>query len=241
VYICSGAACTGPKLQTYNSTTAAAAPIIPSQGYFQTAALLTATAPPTANTAFPYTAGSINFGGGAPTAIAAGSLTLSGGALNNCGAPAYSSCGFGYFNGSAIAWTTSLGTATAAGDFPIWAVTLDSTSTALTVVPFSLMPPASVPLGAQVLAVVEYCGTTTTCAKTVETVPYAVYGDVTLSSHTATLTALPFTSTASYACTASDLTGVGSGSITYASASSAVVTDTGGGATDHYRYICVGY
>jgi len=140
VYICaqSSGTCTSETLQ--NATA-----LVPSQGYFQATPLLAVTSPPSANTKFPYTAGSVNFGGGAPTAIAAGSLTLSGGMLNNCAAPAYSSCGFGYFNGTALAYTTSLATATAAGDFPIWAITLDSSSSALTVVPFSLMAPASVP------------------------------------------------------------------------------------------------
>jgi hypothetical protein len=139
VYICaqSSGTCTSETLQN-------SAPLLPGQTYFQSAPLAAVTSPPSANTKFPYTAGTVYYGGTA-TAIAAGTLTLSGGALSNCAAPGYSSCGFGYFNGTGLAYTTSLSTATAAGDFPLWAITLDSSSTALTVTPFSLMAPASVP------------------------------------------------------------------------------------------------
>jgi hypothetical protein len=147
VYICvqSSGTCTSETLQN-------SAALLPSQGYYQSSPLLTVTSPPSANTKFPYTAGSVYFGGGAPTSIAAGSVTLSGGAYNNCAALSFSSCGFVYFNGTTLAWTATLGTATAAGSFPLWAVTTDATSTALTVVPFSLMPPAAVPIPVASLA-----------------------------------------------------------------------------------------
>jgi hypothetical protein len=134
IYACSGGSCTSPKLQN-----AAALPV--TQNYTQTASLLTATAPPTANTAFQYSAGNIYLGGGAANSISAGSITLSGGALNNCTAPFYSSCDLLYWTSSGgVAQTATWATATVPGAVLLWAATLDSSNNALTVVPFSIMP-----------------------------------------------------------------------------------------------------
>jgi hypothetical protein len=92
----------------------------------------------------------------------------------------------------------------------------------------------------------EYCGATTgarqACAKTIQTAPLIVWGDVQLNTTpTQSITTLPF-SDAFYSCTGSDLT-TAAGIVsfnTYAS-SSVTIQETGGVNTDHLRYLCVGH
>jgi hypothetical protein len=96
------------------------------------------------------------------------------------------------------------------------------------------------------LGTVEYCGATSggtqACAKTVETLPFIIYGDVTLNTATSqSITTLPFTA-ATYSCTGSDLT-TAAGIVsfnTYANAS-VTIQESGGVNTDHLRYMCVGF
>jgi hypothetical protein len=95
------------------------------------------------------------------------------------------------------------------------------------------------------LAAVEYCGATTgatqACAKTVQTLPYIAWGDVTLNTATSqSISTLPFTD-GLFSCTGSDLTtpaGIVSFN-TYVSAS-VTIQESGGVNTDHLRYMCVG-
>lgn len=91
---------------------------------------------------------------------------------------------------------------------------------------------------------VEDCGTTTVCAKTVKPVPFVIFGDVTFpGATTVSLSSLPFTSSSSYSCSASDLT-TAAGVInftTYTSGSAATLTETGGTNTDHAKYVCAGF
>lgn len=97
--------------------------------------------------------------------------------------------------------------------------------------------------GTASLAIVENCGTSTTCAQTVLTNPIIVRGDVTFpTATTVSLSSLPFTSSSSYSCTASDLTSAAGvvNATTYTSGAAVTFTETGGSTTDHARYICVG-
>jgi len=99
--------------------------------------------------------------------------------------------------------------------------------------------------GTPSLAAVEYCGATSgasqPCAKTVQTLPYVVWGDVTLNTATSqSISTLPFTD-GLFSCTGSDLTtptGIVSFN-TYVSAS-VTIQESGGTNVDHLRYICVG-
>jgi hypothetical protein len=96
------------------------------------------------------------------------------------------------------------------------------------------------------IASVEYCGATSggtqACTKTVKSTPLIVFGDVTLNTATSqSITKLPFTA-ATYSCTGSDLTNT-AGIVSFNSYANASVTiaESGGGKTDHLRYMCVGY
>lgn len=100
--------------------------------------------------------------------------------------------------------------------------------------------------GTSSLAVVEYCGATTgatqACAKTVQTLPIIVWGDVTLNTATSqSITTLPFTD-ALYSCSGSDLT-TAAGVVTFNTYASTSVTivETGGVNTDHLRWQCAGH
>ncbi len=174
-----------------------------------------------------YTAGYVGSSSSSSLqSITAGTLTLS-------GATEY----VYWTSGTALSHTGTIGTAQAASF--LYTCTTSGGNITGCIAESSVTPPqATVSITGPSI---EYCGTTTTCAKTVEATAVIVYGDVTLSSHTATFAALPFTAAADYACTASDLTGVGTASFTYTSGAAAVITDTGGGATDHYRYACFGF
>jgi hypothetical protein len=89
---------------------------------------------------------------------------------------------------------------------------------------------------------IEFCGTTTTCSKTAETGQIIVFGQVSLSSgspSTATITSLPYTSSATYYCTATEAGGVSAVKIVNSSGSSTVITGPNT-VTDPINYICVG-
>jgi len=93
----------------------------------------------------------------------------------------------------------------------------------------------------------EYCGATSgstqACAKTRELKPIIVFGEVTLNTATSqSITALPFTSSTSYACSGSDLTTVtGIVSFNTYAAASVTIAESGGVNTDHLRYSCAGF
>jgi hypothetical protein len=92
------------------------------------------------------------------------------------------------------------------------------------------------------LDVVEDCGTTSTCAKTVLSNPIIVKGTVALSSgtpSTATITAPPFTATGSYVCIATDQTSTSALKVANASASSTVIAGPNT-VTDTIGYQCTG-
>lgn len=96
------------------------------------------------------------------------------------------------------------------------------------------------------LSAIEYCGATSgatqACAKTVQTLPIIVWGEVTLNTATTqSITTLPFTD-ALYSCEGTDLT-TAAGNVsfnTYASAS-VTIQENGGVNTDHLRWLCVGH
>jgi len=82
------------------------------------------------------------------------------------------------------------------------------------------------------------CGTTSTCANTVLSLPRTVFGTVTLSGGAATVSSMtPFTSTSSFACTATDQTSTAAAKAVPASTSSITITGTG---TDIVAYSCSG-
>lgn len=101
--------------------------------------------------------------------------------------------------------------------------------------------------GTTSLAVAEACGATSgasqPCAKTVQTLPIIIFGDVTLNTATTqSITTLPFSGAANYSCAGSDLTNA-AGIVsfnTYATAS-VTIQESGGANTDHLRYTCVGF
>jgi hypothetical protein len=97
------------------------------------------------------------------------------------------------------------------------------------------------------LVVVEYCGATSgagqPCAKTVQTLPIIIWGDVLLNGAVSqSITTLPFTD-ALYSCTGSDLTTPTTGIVSFTTYASASVTilETSGTNADHLRYVCVGH
>jgi hypothetical protein len=82
------------------------------------------------------------------------------------------------------------------------------------------------------------CGTTTTCTQVIATTKLLqVYGTVALSTGAATLTALPFTGTATFACTGADQTAANAIKIVPASASTATFAGT---TSDVISYECHG-
>jgi len=89
-----------------------------------------------------------------------------------------------------------------------------------------------------------FCGTTVACAGTTQGGVKLTYGRATLNGGTpatATLTGLPYTSSASYSCVATDdnATTLSPIAVTYSSGSSAVLTG-GTASTDVISYICSG-
>ncbi len=86
----------------------------------------------------------------------------------------------------------------------------------------------------------QSCGTTATCSATATTNGQIVFGQVTLTAGTATVTGISpaFTSSTSFQCTASDRTTAANGANAVpASVSSVTVRGTG---TDIISYVCVG-
>lgn len=92
--------------------------------------------------------------------------------------------------------------------------------------------------------VTQLCGTTVTCSQTVQVKPIIVYGKAPLSSgtpSTATLTALPFTSSTSYVCIGTDQTTATANLIKFANVSGSSTVITGPNTnTDVIGYVCVG-
>lgn len=90
---------------------------------------------------------------------------------------------------------------------------------------------------------VEYCGTTSTCAKTQKTTGFVIFGSVAFpTASTVTVTSLPFSTSTSYACTASDFTTAAGvvNATTYTSGASITFTETNGVNTDTMFYVCAG-
>ena len=73
------------------------------------------------------------------TQIIAGTVTLSGGALNNCAPPAYSSCGFIYWpgSGSSLSFTTNFNVADAAGDVIVTLMTTNASNVPVAAYPYT--------------------------------------------------------------------------------------------------------
>ena len=86
--------------------------------------------------------------------------------------------------------------------------------------------------------VMEYCGETPGCARTVELNSFTVHGKATLSGGTLSYAGLPFAST-NWTCTTSDLTTPGNSSRMAQVRDSAHATITGTG-SDIVAFICVG-
>lgn len=107
--------------------------------------------------------------------------------------------------------------------------------------PCIVFPPIS---GNVSLSLDEDCGSTTACAKTALTPGITVHGTVALSSgtpSTAVLTALPFTSTSSYVCTATEATNAANNLLKVVNTSATSATITGPNTiTDTINYICHG-
>lgn len=84
-----------------------------------------------------------------------------------------------------------------------------------------------------------YCGTSASCANTAKPLTRQVYGTVTLSSGTVTVTGFspPFESSSSFVCVGTDSTAVAPVRIVNASASSITITGNG---TDTVGYTCTG-
>jgi hypothetical protein len=89
---------------------------------------------------------------------------------------------------------------------------------------------------------ISTCGTTVACADTLNPSPIIVSGNAAFAATTTiTLTGLPFTSTTSYDCVATDATTAANAvmKIANASASSTVITDSNS-SSDVVHYICIG-
>lgn len=91
---------------------------------------------------------------------------------------------------------------------------------------------------------VQFCGTTVACAGTAQTSVKIAYGTAPLTSgtpSTATLTGLPFTSSATYVCSGTDQTTATNNLIKFANASGSSTVITGPATiTDSIGYVCVG-
>jgi hypothetical protein len=86
---------------------------------------------------------------------------------------------------------------------------------------------------------VNTCGTTTTCTNTLQTSPRLVWGTVTMSSGTATVTGMTaFTSTSSYSCTCTDSSTTPAACSTQNTSTSSITVK--GGTSSVIRYQCVG-
>jgi hypothetical protein len=101
--------------------------------------------------------------------------------------------------------------------------------------------------GTTSLTDVIHCGATSgatqSCSRNKHALSMIVFGDVMLNSGSSqSITELPFSSAASYSCSGSDLTHI-AGLVTFTAyeGSSVAIQETGGGLTDHLRYLCVGF
>lgn len=94
------------------------------------------------------------------------------------------------------------------------------------------------------VSLVDSCGTTVACAGTNMSSVKMVYGSAPLTSgspSTATLTGLPFTSSTTYNCSATDATTATNNLLKVANASGASTVITGPATiTDTISYVCVG-
>lgn len=190
-------------------------------------------------TSVKWTAGTLNNGGHAVT-VTAGTAAVTT-SKTDCTAPAYASCNFVYANSSGtVAVTATLATAMAAGNSLMAYV---ETSSVITKIGF----PNQASTAYQV-RVVQNCGTTATCANT-SAGPgiIEVFGSVALTSaspSTASLTALPFTSSSSYVCTASavgNTAAIAAAGIAITQTSGSAVTLTGPNTvTTVINYRCTG-
>lgn len=135
---------------------------------------------------------------------------------------------------------------TTGGTPPFSAITAGTSAVALVVgTSGSLAVSGSGTIAAtSVTGTVKNCGTTTVCAVTAVTTPKIAFGTVAFSSgtpSTATLTALPFTSTASYVCTVTEVSDATKNLIKVANASASSTVITGPNTiTDTVGYVCVG-
>ncbi len=84
----------------------------------------------------------------------------------------------------------------------------------------------------------QQCGTAAACSLSTPSASKEVTGTVTLSAGAATITALPFTGTANFGCTATDQTAAAATKIVPASATTATVAGT---TTDVIFYDCKGF
>jgi hypothetical protein len=88
------------------------------------------------------------------------------------------------------------------------------------------------------VAIVNTCGTTTTCSNTAQASPRMVWGTVALTAGSAVITGMTtWTATTSFACTGTDRTAAAAVSIANTSTSSITITGT---STDTIAYQCVG-
>ena len=85
----------------------------------------------------------------------------------------------------------------------------------------------------------QQCGTTSTCAGTGITNKLQIAtGQVTLASSSVTVTGLPFTSSPTFTCVATDITAAKAVSVVNVSGASITLSGTG---TDTVNYACFGY
>lgn len=86
--------------------------------------------------------------------------------------------------------------------------------------------------------ILQACGITSTCAKSLIFGPISVIGGpVALVAGTLTITSLPFSSSTSYVCTPDDSTGINGFDVIYNSGNSVTFNGTG---TDTFRFHCTG-
>ena len=198
-----------------------------------------------------WTAGTVNNGGHAVAVTAnSGTGTSATSGKNDCSAPSYTSCNIVYTNSSGtVAVTTSIATASASGNVIL--AFIETNELQITRVSYGWQNGAAfsgaASTGGASTASVVTCGTTSTCAVTPVSGAKFAYGTVALSSASpsaVTITALPFTTSSSYVCTATPTgntaaiaaAGV---AITYVSASSITLTGPNT-VTTVINYSCIG-
>lgn len=197
-------------------------------------------------TGIAWTAGTLNSGGHAIT-IAAGTSTITT-SKTDCSSPLYASCNFVYSNsGGTVAVTTTLATAAASGNVLMAFIETDGTTTTRVVYPPQNWAGLT---GAALSPAPTTCGTTTTCANTVQNGTLRVVnGSVALASGTpsqAVVTGISpaFTSTSTYNCTAAPegtTAAVAAAGVAVSKTSSSSITLTGPNTvTTVIDYVCYG-